>query len=97
MCRCLLDDLIRPDGALYFSDMRLAQVEHTDTGLADTAADCERKIVFQNRLLERKLCTLLTAGELQLTPQRIRIDTDAHGGELQRDVQYRIIDNDICV
>ena len=41
-------DFSRPDGALYFSDVRLAQEEHTDTGLTDTAADCIRKLSLQN-------------------------------------------------
>ena len=37
-------DFLWPDGALYFSDVRLAQEEHTDTGLTDTAADVEADI-----------------------------------------------------
>ena len=48
-------DFIRPDGALYFSDVRLAQEEHTDTGLSDTAADCLRESAVQNGFLEGKL------------------------------------------
>ena len=35
--------------------MCLAQIIHTDTGLADSAADCIRKFSVQQRLLERKI------------------------------------------
>lgn len=34
----------RPQGALYLTDVGLAQEEHADAGLADAAADCIRKL-----------------------------------------------------
>ena len=97
MSHRFLDDLFRPDRALYFSDVRFAQIEHTDTGLADTAADRERQVIFQNSLLKRVLGALLAAGELQLSLLCVGIDANTHGRELQRDVQYRIIDDDIGI
>ena len=55
---------------MYFSNMSLAQEEHTDTGLTDTAADGVWKFFIQNGLLEwehkeaatARLCTLLVKG-----------------------------------
>ena len=54
-------DFLWPDGALYFSDVRLAQEEHTDTGLTDTAADGVRQLFVEDCFLERKFCALGTA------------------------------------
>ena len=34
----------RPQRALHFADVGLAQEEHADAGLADAAADCIRKL-----------------------------------------------------
>ena len=59
-------DFLWPDGALYFSDVRLAQEEHTDTGLTDTAADGVWKFFIQNGLLERELSAVVTAGFCKL-------------------------------
>lgn len=38
--------VIRPHGRLYFADMRFSQEKHTDTGLADTAADGQGQFVM---------------------------------------------------
>ena len=64
VCCRFFANFLWPDGALYFSDVRLAQEEHTDTGLTDTAADGVGKLLFQNGFLERKLCALLTVSKL---------------------------------
>ena len=50
---------------MYFSNMSLAQEEHTDTGLTDTAADCVWKLFIQNWLSgTAALCAFVTAGLL---------------------------------
>lgn len=69
-----------PEGRLYFTNMGFAQKEHTDSRLADTAADGVGKFVLQNSLLERQFCPLRTAGLFQLAFQSGRVDADTHGG-----------------
>src|SRR5699024_8646257 len=90
-------DLRRPQRTLDFPDVSFAQEEHTNTGLADSAAGGIRQFLFQNGFLERKICPLRTSGSLQLTGQRFFIHADSHGGKLQGDIQNRVVDDDITV
>ena len=90
-------DFLWPDGALYFSDVRLAQEEHTDTGLTDTAADGVRQLFLEDCFLERQLCALGAAGFFQLGQQCLFVHADTHRGQLQGDVQNRIVNKDVGV
>lgn len=44
-----------PERSLYLADVGFSQVEHTDTGLADSAADRVGKLFIQDGFLEGKL------------------------------------------
>ena len=92
-----LDVLLGPERSLYLADVGFSQVEHTDTGLADSAADRVWKLFIQDGFLEGKLRPLRAAGPLQLFFQGILIHADTHGRELQSDVEHRIVDDDIAV
>ena len=46
---------LRPQRALNLPDVGFSQEEHTDTGLADTAADGVGQLFFNNSLLEGQL------------------------------------------
>ena len=83
------DDVFGPNGAVHFSDMGLSEEEHADTGLTDTAADREGERLVQYGLLERKVRSLGAACLDKLFAERLCVDTDAHGGELQRNVEDR--------
>ena len=97
MCLCLLADLIGPYGHLDLADVGFAQEEHADPGLADAAADGVGQLLIQNGFLERKFCTIRAACSVQLAQQGVFIHTDAHGGQLQGNVQHRIVDKNITV
>ena len=77
--------------------MRLAQEEHTDTGLTDTAADGVRQLFVEDCFLERKFCALGAAGFFQLGQQSLFVYADTHRGQLQGDVQNRIVNEDVGV
>ena len=57
---------IGPDGAVNFADVSLPEEEHADSGLADSAADGQRKSVLKDRLLEGELGALRAAGFVEL-------------------------------
>ena len=46
---------LRPQRALNLPDVGFSQEEHTDTGLADAAADGVGQLFFNNSLLEGQL------------------------------------------
>ena len=63
-CSSFIVDFIRPYGDLNLSDMRFPEEEHTDSGLADSAADGLRQSAFQKVFLEWKLGAFFAAGFL---------------------------------
>ena len=77
--------------------MRLAQKIHAHPALADAAADGLGQLSGQQGLLEGQVRALLAAADLQLPLQRLRIHADPHGGNLQGNIQQRIIQQDIAV
>ena len=58
LCSFLLY-FLRPQGNMYLTDVSLAQEEHTDTGLSDTAADGVWKLLVQDGFLEWKLSSVI--------------------------------------
>ena len=54
-----LAGLLVPDGGLHLADMRLAQKQHAQAGLADAAAHRQGKLAFQQHLVERQLAVRL--------------------------------------
>ena len=42
-----------PNGRLHFADVCFLKQEHTQTALADTAADCKRKLAVDDILMEQ--------------------------------------------
>ena len=47
--------------------------------------------------MERQRKAIHAAGHLQLTEQRLRIDTDTHRGELQRRVEHSVPNQDVAI
>ena len=88
---------LRPQRALNLPDVGFSQEEHTDTGLADAAADGVGQLFFNNSLLEGQLRPFRAACFFQLGKQGLFIYTDTHGGQLQSNVQNRIINHDIRI
>ena len=82
---------------MYFTDMSFAEEEHTDTGLADTAADGIWQFFVKDRFLEWKLSAVVTACFCELGVKRILINTDTHRRKLQSDIKNRIVYKDISV
>ena len=77
--------------------MGFAEEVDAHAALADAAADGLRQFAVQQRLLEGQLRALLAAADFQLAAQGVRIHADAHGGDLQGDVQQRIVEQDVAV
>ena len=90
-------DTVRPYGTLDLTDVSLAEEEHTDAGLADTTTDGIRESFLQDRFLEWEPGPLRAACLDKLTAQRVLVHTDTHGGELQSDIQHRVIDDNVPV
>ena len=77
--------------------MGLAQEEHAESGLADASAHREGQLIVEDGLLEGQVRAVLAAGLLQLFGQGLSVDPDAHGGELQGNIEHRIVDQNIRV
>ena len=92
-----IDHLLRPDAGLYLTDVRTIQQKHAETRLTDTTTDGVRKLTLEQHLMVWKICTLLTAGLLQLRTQRSLVDTNTHGADLQCTVERRIPEQDVAV
>lgn len=92
-----IDHFGRPVGGLHLTDVCLAQKEHAKTGLTDTAACGIRKLSRKKCAVERKLCALGTAAESELTAHSLLIYTDTHRGQLQSDIENRIVYKNIAV
>ena len=73
-----LAHLVGPDTCLYLADVTLVQQHHTKAALAYTAADAERQFVVHQFLVEVESKSLFLAFNLQLTNQRLRVNTDTH-------------------
>ena len=86
-----------PDAGLDYADMAAAHHQHTQTALADTAADGQRQLIVQEHLVEGEVTAIIAAGFIQLTVQGLCDDTDAHGGKHQRPAKYFIPEENIAV
>ena len=82
LCSFLLY-FLRPQGNMYLTDVSLAQEEHTDTGLSDTAADGVWKLLVQDGFLEWKLSSVIASGFCKLFVKCRFVYTDTHGGKLK--------------
>ena len=76
-----------PDTGLYLTDMRLAQIEHTETGLSYTAADGKRQCIIHQAFVEVKFQTFLFAFLFELVKQGFLVYTDTHGGKFDAALQ----------
>ena len=77
--------------------MGTAHHQHGQTGLADAAANGQGQLVVQQHLVEGQRPAVIAARLPQLAVQGLGIYPDAHGGNLQRPVQYRIPEKDVAV
>ena len=77
--------------------MRLAQEEHAQPGLADTAADGQGQLALQQHSVEGQLPTLLAAGGGQLLVQSGGVHPDTHGGQFKSPLQHRVPHQNIPV
>ena len=92
-----LPHVVRPDRYLDLPDMGLAQIEHTEPGLADAAAYGVGELLFQDGLLEGEVFALLASGQRELERKGLLVHPDAHGGQLQSVAENGIPDNDVAV
>ena len=67
-----------PDAGLYLSDMRFAQVEHTQSGLADTAADRQGQSVSHQAFVEVEFQTFFFTFLFELTLEGFFVYADTH-------------------
>ena len=77
--------------------MRLAQQQHAQAGLPDAAAHRQRKLTLQQHLMERQISAVVASRKRQLAVERFRADADAHGGDLQRTVENRVVKENVTV
>mgnify|MGYP007082267319 CR=1 FL=1 len=82
---------------MYFTDVCFSEEEHTDTGLADAAADSIWKFLVQDCLLERKLTSVVTACNSELLVKCVLIHTNTHRREFQCNVKNRIVNENVAV
>ena len=86
-----------PDTGLNLADMGAAHHQHSQTALADTAADGQGQLVIQQHPVEGKLPAVITAGFFQLIVQCGGIHADTHGGDLQSTAQDFVPEEDVAV
>ncbi len=77
--------------------MLFLQQQHGQTGLADTATDGLRHPCCQQILMPVVLQAILVAGDSQLATQRLGIDPDPHGGDLEAILQHRVPHQNVAV
>ncbi len=77
--------------------MLFLQQQHGQTGLADATADGLRHPCGQQILMPVVLQAILVACDSQLTAQRLGIDPDPHGGDLEAVLQYRVPHQNVTV
>ena len=86
MLRAFLPHLARPDACLDFADVGPVQKQHAEAGLADTAADGQRKLAIQEHPVVGQILPLFAAGLHKLFHQGLLVHADAHAGDFQRTV-----------
>ena len=82
---------------MHFTDVCFSEEEHTDTGLADAAADSIWKFFVKDCFLERKFASVISSCDGKLSVKRILVNANTHGRKLQSNVENRIINKDIAV
>ena len=69
MFLALFAHIFRPDTGLYLTDMRLAQIEHTEAGLPYTATDGKRQCIIHQAFVEVRFRAFLFAFLCELAKQ----------------------------
>ena len=77
--------------------MRLAEEEHTHSGLADTAADGEGELIVKQGLMEGEIRSFHTAALLKLGKESLAVNSDTHGGKLECYIKHGVVNEDIAV
>ena len=72
--------------------MGFAQKQHTQSGLADTAADGAGQFAFQQHSVIFQTSAVITAGFSQLLIQCERINTDTHGRDFDGVIHNGVIE-----
>ena len=83
----LFAHIFRPDTGLYLTDMRLAQIEHTEAGLPYTATDGKRQCIIHQAFVEVKFQAFLFALLFELAKQGFLVYADTHGGKFDAALQ----------
>ena len=83
----LFAHILRPDTGLYFTYMRLAQIEHAEAGLSYTATDGKRQCIIHQAFVEVKLQAFLFSFLFELAKQGFLVYTDTHGGKFDAALQ----------
>ena len=74
----LFAHIFRPDTGLYLTDMRLAQIEHTEAGL---------QCIIHQAFVEVKFQAFLFAFLFELAKQGFLVYADTHGGKFDAALQ----------
>ena len=77
--------------------MRRADQQHAETALADAAAHRQRQLARKQHPVEGERAAVIAAGDGQLRVERLGIDADAHGGDLEGVTEDVIPVEDIAV
>ena len=77
--------------------MGFAQQQHTQSGLADTAADGAGQFAFQQHSVIFQRSAIVAVGFSQLLIQCERIYTDTHGGDFQGVIHYGVVEQQVAV
>ena len=67
-----------PDARLNLADVGTAHHKHTKSGLTDTSADRERKLVGKKHLVEGEISSFVAARDGELTVERFAVYTYSH-------------------
>ncbi len=77
--------------------MRAAEHQHTQARLADAAANRQRQLAVEQRLVEGQLAAILAAGFLELARKALCVDADAHGADFKGAIKHFVIEKNVAV
>jgi len=74
----LLDDFIRPDADLDFTDVPFLEQQHAEPRLPDAAAHCLRKFAGEQLPVPFQPGPFHASAQFKLTQERLPVDSDSH-------------------
>ncbi len=77
--------------------MGLAQEEHAEARLSDPPSDGLWELAAEQQLVPEELAPFLQLADFQLLKQGVRVDADAHRGDLEGAFEQLVPDDDVPV